>query len=131
VFRVLLGERAPVPLTFSGDPTRCGFVGEKGCLLTPGTRPTVCTAYYCPSYKQDLVAQERWEELSKTLLELNDGRRGMNFRLNLSRRFVLGQSTKAGSTHPLDFIWDRLRLSGADVGAAGKRRDHGRLNVVR
>ena len=110
--------------------SRCGFAGEKGCLLTPGTRPTVCTAYYCPSYKQDLVDQQRWDALARALLELNDGRRGMNFRLNLSRRFVLKQVTKAGSTHPLDFVWDRLRVNGADIGAAGKRKDKGRLPVL-
>jgi hypothetical protein len=127
---VLLGERAPVPLTFTGDPTRCGFLGDTGCALTPGTRPTVCTAYYCAPYKEDLAKQERWEELAKALLELNDGRRGMNFRLNLSRRFVLQEKTKANATHPLDFIWDRLRLSGAEIGAAGKRQDANRLNVV-
>ncbi len=130
-FRVLLGERAPVVREFHGDMTRCGFLSETGCQLTPGTRPTVCQAYYCDSYRQDLKDQGRWEELSKLLLELNGGRRGMGFRLNLARRFVLQEDVKGTATHPMDFVWDRLRQSGAEVSAAGKRQDaQSRLRVV-
>lgn len=124
-FRVLLGEYAPVVHEFNGDPTRCGFLTEQGCRLPPGTRPTVCTAYYCDPYKADLKRDGRWEALAKDLMALNDGRRQMNFRLNLAKRFLLQQNQAEGYTHPMDFVWDRLRLSGAEISATGKRQTGG------
>lgn len=131
VFRVLLGERAPVIREFHGDYTRCGFVGEHGCVLPAGTRPTVCTAYYCGPYKEDLQRDARWEPLGQVLLELNEGRKAMNFRMKMARRFVLQESKLADAEHPMDFIWDRLRSSGAEIGATGERQDKsGRLKVV-
>lgn len=133
LFRVLLGERAPVIRFFQGDNTRCGFVGATGCVLTPGARPTVCTAYYCGPYKEDLQQQGRWEALSQALLELNNGRKTMAFRQKMAQRFSLKIDTTRDKDHPLDFIWDRLRSSGAELGATGKRQDqpsHPRLNVV-
>jgi hypothetical protein len=119
-FRVLLGERAPVLRVFAGDWSRCGFLGDHGCVLPAGTRPMVCTSYYCKSYQEDLRRDARWEALSAVLTELNTERRALGFRVNLNKRFVHGTVSRSHESHPLDFVWERLRDRGAERTARGR-----------
>jgi hypothetical protein len=109
-FRVLLGERSPVTTVFEGDETRCGLLGPRGCVLPPGVRPTVCTAYYCASYKEDLVRWGRWEEIQGWLAMLEEGRSGLGLRLGLAKGTAGSISRAEGpAAHPLDYVWGRLR----------------------
>ncbi|MEW5849496.1 MAG: hypothetical protein AB2A00_11815 [Myxococcota bacterium] len=127
-FRVLLGERAPLVTQFSGDETRCGFLGPTGCLLTEGARPTVCTNFYCAPYRADLEQQGRWEALAAQLTELNAGRRALGFKVNMVRRAQGTHEAAHVGQHPLDFIWERLRQRGAERQAS--ERNSPRLKVL-
>jgi len=113
LFRVLLGESAPIIRSWSGDFTRCGFLINDRCSLTPGTRPVVCTAYYCTPYRTALQEAGRWEPLGELLNALQDARAQLGFKVKMSRRFGLGEVTHGADAHPVDFYWERLRTRGA------------------
>lgn len=118
LYRVLIGEFAPLIRSWSGDFTRCGFLVGERCSLAPGSRPVVCQAYYCTDYREALEKDGRWAVLGQLLDELQQARAQLGFRVKMVRRFGLGEVHHSDKDHPVDFLWERMRSRGARYAAS-------------
>jgi len=133
IFRRLLGERAPVWPRFHHDYSRCGYMGEHGCVLPAGTRPIICVGFYCDPFRERLDKDGVWEAMGAEFAEIRAGLRGLEFRFNTHRRF-LGQSGATFTDGSVGYLWNKLmglyaafdqlapseRISGVDAVAEEK-----------
>jgi len=107
VFRRLLGERAPVWPRLHRDWSRCGYMGERGCLLPAGTRPIICVGFYCDDFRERLTVDGVWREMGQEFEALRAAIRQLDFRFNMHRRF-LAESGPTINDGSVGYLWNKI-----------------------
>jgi hypothetical protein len=107
VFRRAIGQRAPDGVPYQRDPTRCGYLGGEGCILPCGTRPIVCSAFYCQDFITDLSRDGAWSGIREGLAQISRAVRQLEFRYNIHHRF-LSPPTVSIVDSSIGYLWDKL-----------------------